>query len=433
MIPLRQALPCAASHFPSPPCSLHLLAQQPDPNTAVYTIQQTVQAVVLDIVVTDRDGHTVPSLTAADFTVTEDKVPAENRPSSRLRPSTGFRPRSPPSGKTGDAPRPRLRLRPPLPFSCSTRSAPPPEDLYYARHQTADFLAKQPATLRQSHHPARPSPASSSASSGTTPPPATTLLAAVKADHEPPAWYVLRDPPAWLRNHRPRHLLRPPPHLPHHPDRARQRHRSPPPAAKTSSGSAPGLPALNSLQANDRVARDTIREAILRCSTALLHARLTVSTVDPKGLVIGTTELIVPSAAGTILTQRRRRRPRRALLRAACPPDRVVRSAACATTSTPKSATPPPPAPSTTPSPTTPPTRDYNGKYRTIRVTLADPNLKRPHPRPAYDALPTPPPSVNQTRRRSRLRPHQLAPLPGHRRLRPLRRSGHPPPSPTQP
>ena len=299
----------------------------------------------------------------------------------------------PPSaaGKHGDA-LVRASGSAPLTLLLLDEISTSPEDLYYARHQTADFLAKQPATL--------PHPTTLLALTGkqlrvladyTTS--RDQLLAAVRADKEPPAWYMLRDrQPGYETTglvtsfDRLRTDLSTLTEL----ARATEAH----PGRKNVIWIGPGLPALNSLQANDRTARDTIREAILRCSTALLHARLTVSTIDPKGLVIGTTELIVPSAAGTILTNggdpaldelsfeqlalqtggqiHRMRNDVDAEIR-----DTAASEAQFYTLSY------------------YPTDKVYTGKYRQIRVTVRDPNL-RAHTRAGYDALPTPPPSVNQ-------------------------------------
>lgn len=394
MIAPRRTLPFAITLFAS--IALPLAAQQPqpepqpDPNTPVYTLQQTVQAVVLDIVVTDRDNHTVPGLSAKDFSVTEDKVPQKinlfQAPSEHAMP-----PAVATSGKTGDA-LVRASGSAPLTLLLLDEISTSPEDLYYARHQTADFLSKQPATLQ--------TPTTLLALTGkrlrvladyTTS--RDQLLAAVKADKEPPAWYVLRDRQVRYETtglvtsfNRLRTYLSTLTELAH----ATEAH----PGRKNVIWIGPGLPALNSLQANDRTARDTIREAILRCSTSLLHARLTVSTVDPKGLVVGTTELIVPSAAGTIITNggdaaldelsfeqlalqtggqvRRMRNDVDAEIR-----DTAASGAEYYTLSY------------------YPTDKEYNGKYRQIRVTLADGNL-RAHTRAGYDALPTPPLSVNR-------------------------------------
>ncbi len=295
LLPLLPALAAsllAQAPTPAPP------RPEPDPNAPVYTLQQTVQAVVLDIVVTDRDGHTIPGLSAKDFSITEDKLPQKidffQAPADHTLP-----PAVAASGKTGDA-LVRASGSAPLTLLLLDEISTSPEDLYYARHQTADFLARQPATL--------PTPTTLLALTGkrlrvladyTTS--RDQLLAAVRADKEPPAWYVLRDrQPGYETTglvtsfDRLRTYLSTLTELAH----ATEAH----PGRKNVIWIGPGLPALNSLQANDRTARDTIREAILRCSTSLLHARVTLSTIDPKGLVIGTTELIVPSAAGTIIT-----------------------------------------------------------------------------------------------------------------------------------
>lgn len=365
-----------------------LAAQTTPTDQPVYTLQQTVQAVVLDVVVTDRDGHPWPGLTAKDFTVTEDKVPQRidlfEAPAEHVLPPTA-------AGKHGDA-LVRASGASPLTLLLIDEISTSPEDLYYARHQTADFLAKQPATL--------PNPttllALTSKNLRTLADYTTSrdqLLAAIKADKEPPAYYMLRDRQAGYETtglttsfDRLRTDLSALVEL----ARTTESH----PARKNLIWVGPGLPALNSLQAMDRTARDTIREAILRCSTALLHSRLTLSTVDPKGLVVGTTELVVPSAAGTIITNggdpaldelsfeqlalqtggqvRRMRNDVDAEIQ------QVAASGAQYYTLS-----------------YYPTNKAYNGKYRQIRITLADPNL-RAHYREGYDALPSVPPSNTQ-------------------------------------
>lgn len=393
MTPYRQSLPLTLALLLAT-ASPHLRAQapepQPDPNVPVYTLQQTVQAVVLDIVVTDRNGHTIPGLTLKDFSITEDKVPQKidlfQAPTDHTMP-----PAVATSGKTGDA-LVRASGSAPLTLLLLDEISTSPEDLYYARHQTADFLAKQPSTLHN--------PTTLLALTGkqlrvladyTTS--RDQLLAAVKADHEPPAWYVLRDRQVGYETtglvtsfDRLRTYLSTLTELAH----ATEAH----PGRKNVIWIGPGLPALNSLQAMDRTARDTIREAVLRCSTSLLRARLTLSTIDPKGIVIGTTELIVPSAAGTILTNggdpaldelsfeqlalqtggqvHRMRNDVDTEIR-----DTAASAAEYYTLSY------------------YPTNKDWNGKYRQIRVTLADPNL-RAHAREGYDALLPSPLNVNQ-------------------------------------
>ena len=237
---------------------------QPDTNTPVYTLQQTVQAVVLDVVVTDRDGHPVPGLKASDFTVTEDKVPQRidlfQAPTEHAMPPAT-------AGKHGEA-LVRASGNAPLTLLLLDEISTSPEDLSYARHQTADFLAKQPATL--------PNPTILLALTGknlrvladyTTS--RDTLLAAVRADKEPPAWYVLRDrQPGYETTGLVTSFDRLRTYLSTLVELARSTEAHP--GRKNLIWIGPGLPALNSLQANDRIARDTIREAILRCSTALL-------------------------------------------------------------------------------------------------------------------------------------------------------------------
>ena len=375
------ALPLAAQQQPQPEA-------QPDADTAIYTLQQTVQAVVLDVVVTDRNGHPVAGLPASSFTVTEDKVPQKidlfQGPAEHAMPAAAV-------GKQGEA-LVRASGNAPLTLLLLDEISTSPEDLYYARHQTADFLARQPATL--------PNPTILLALTGknlrvladyTTS--RDHLLAAVRADKEPPAWYVLRDrQPGYETTGLVTSFDRLRTYLSTLVELARSTEDHP--GRKNLIWIGPGLPALNSLQANDRIARDTIREAILRCSTALLHSRLIVSTVDPKGLVIGTTELIVPSAGGTILTNggdsaldelsfeqlavqtggqvRRLRNDVDAEIAATAETGAKYYTLSYYPTD-----------------------KDYNGRYRKIRVTLPDPSL-HVYTRDGYDALPTPPPSVNR-------------------------------------
>jgi VWFA-related protein len=54
-------------------------AQSAPSSGPVFTIQRTVQRVVLDVVVTDRHGHPVRGLTRKDFSVYEDRVPQQIR------------------------------------------------------------------------------------------------------------------------------------------------------------------------------------------------------------------------------------------------------------------------------------------------------------------------------------------------------------------
>lgn len=382
------ALPAlAASLFAQAP-QAQSTPQQPDQNLPIYTLQQTVQAVVLDVVVTDRDGHPVPGLTVKDFTVTEDKAPQRidlfEPPTDHTLPPTA-------AGKEGDA-LVRASGSSPLTLILLDEISTSPEDLYYARHQTADFLAKQPATL--------PTPTTLLALTGknlrvladyTTS--RDRLLAAVKADKEPPAWYMLRDrQPGYETTGLVTSFDRLRTDLSTLVEIARTTESHP--GRKNLIWIGPGLPALNSLQAIDRTARDTIREAVLRCSTALLHSRLTLSTVDPKGLVVGTTELIVPSAAGTIITNggdpalgelsfeqlalQTGGQVRRMRNDVDVEIQQVTATGAQYYTLS-----------------YYPTDKDFNGKYRQIRVTLADPNL-RAHNREGYDALPKAPPSTNE-------------------------------------
>lgn len=382
------ALPAIAASLLAQTSPAGSAGQQPDANLPVYTLQQTVQAVVLDVVVTDRDGHPWPGLTAKDFTVTEDKAPQRidlfEPPDEHTLPPSA-------AGKRGDA-LVRASGSSPLTLILLDEISTSPEDLYYARHQTADFLAKQPATL--------PNPTTLLALTGKslrTLADYTTsrdqLLAAVKADKEPPAYYMLRDrQPGYETTGLVTSFDRLRTDLSTLVELARSTESHP--ARKNLIWIGPGLPALNSLQAMDRTAQDTIRVAILRCSTALLHSRLTLSTVDPKGLVVGTTELVVPSAAGTILTNggdpaldelsfeqlalQTGGQVRRMRNDVDVEVQQVAASGAQYYTLS-----------------YYPTNKEFNGKYRQIRVTLADPNLQA-HYRKGYDALPKAPPNMNE-------------------------------------
>ena len=280
-------------------CVAFSLAQQPSATPSsdqTYTLNQTVRAVILDITVTDRNGKPVPNLTATDFTVKEDGVPQHldlfEAPDAHLLPPASV-------NDVGD----RLLRNAgsaPLTLLLLDEISTEPEDLAYSRQQAANYLQRQPAHLA--------TPTTLLALTGsrlkilcnyTTD--RDQVLAAVKADHEPPSWYALRDRVPGFKT---TGLITAYERLKVNLDTlneiaiANQAYRG----RKNLLWIGPGLPALNSVQAVDRNARDVVNEAIRRTSTAMLQARLTVSTVDPQGISVGTTELVVPSAAGTIIT-----------------------------------------------------------------------------------------------------------------------------------
>ena len=65
--PTPDAAPAKLAGQPAPP-----LPQEPEPSV---TIRQTVQRVILDVMVRDADGKPVHGLKADDFSITEDKQP----------------------------------------------------------------------------------------------------------------------------------------------------------------------------------------------------------------------------------------------------------------------------------------------------------------------------------------------------------------------
>ncbi len=380
-------------------CFLARVSAQPQPQgpgpeqpaAGTYTLNQNVRAVVLDVVVTDGSGRPVPDLRASDFTVTEDKVP---QTINLFEPWSDHALPASATGKQGQA---LLRAsgESPLTVLLIDEISTSPEDLAYARHETAKFLARQPARLG--------SPTTLVALTGsrlrvladyTTD--RGQLLAAIKADKDPPAWYMLRDRQVGFQTtgmissfNRLRTSL----------ETLRELARSS--AAyhgrKNLLWIGPGLPALNSVQAIDRHARDVIREAILRTSSSLLDARMTVYTIDPQGLLVGTTQLVVPSAAGTIVNATSDPAESELSFEQLAPEtggrifrmrndvDAELGEAAGDGTRYYTLAY-------------TPSDRNFNGAYRRIRVTLRQPGLVA-RTRDGYDAVPPEPPTGSSIER----------------------------------
>ena len=157
-------------------------------NNGTYTLDQTVRAVVLDVTVVDRRGRPVTGLKAEQIHVSEDGVPQrvrffEGPPAHAMAPQA--------AGKEGAA---LLRAsgEAPLTLLVMDHISTEPEDLLYAKKQIAEYLAKQPARL--------PSPTALMALTTSTILPLSDytldrdrLIAAIRSDHEPASWYVMRD------------------------------------------------------------------------------------------------------------------------------------------------------------------------------------------------------------------------------------------------
>ncbi len=119
-------------------------AQAPAAPEQEPTLSVTTRLVVLDVVVTDKAGHTVPGLTKSDFTVLEDKQPQTIRyfegPEQHRLPAGVEIHSTADLARVPDAPVTMIVLD-----ELNTRF----EDMAYARQAVVNYLKSQPTRLAQ--------------------------------------------------------------------------------------------------------------------------------------------------------------------------------------------------------------------------------------------------------------------------------------------
>lgn len=248
--------------------------------TQTPTFSLTTRLVVLDVVVTDKSGRTVPGLAKSDFTVFEDKQP------QTIRSFEGFAAHRLPAGveirSTAD-----LAKAPQAPIAIlvldelNTRF----EDMAYARGSLENYLKSQPATLAQP----------------------TTLLAATNTKFQ-----VLED----YTQDRNALLAALKSHFPQYPWRLEHSGKGGPGAAERlamslasleqiaeASAGHPGrkniiwvgrgFPAVNTSESTDKEAA-VIEQAVRHAIGIMRDERITLTSIDPTEVTAGTVLIETP-------------------------------------------------------------------------------------------------------------------------------------------
>lgn len=256
-------------------------SQQSQPSeVAVPSIAVTARIVVLDVVVTDKQGHTVPGLTAKDFSISEDGAP------QTLRYFEGSQQHVLPPGVTIDSTA-DLAKAPDAPVTLlvldelNTRFS----DMSYTRYMLQKYLEAQPAVLTQP----------------------TALLVVTNTKFQVIRDYTL-DRQALitaLKNH-----------FPEYPWRLMQSGKGGPGAAERLAMSlesleqiaqataghqgrkniiwvGPGFPAINTNESTDKEAA-VIQQAIQHVIGMMRDSRITLSTIDPTIASAGTVLIQTP-------------------------------------------------------------------------------------------------------------------------------------------
>jgi VWFA-related protein len=311
-----------------------------------YKLRQSVRTVVLDVSVVDTSGRPVAGLKAGDFQITEEGVPQpisffQGQDQHALPPMTQELNGTDLVERSGQAP---------LTILLMDEISTEPEDLAFARKQVAGYLAKQPAHLA--------SPTMLLALTGknlkrladyTTD--RDVLITAIRADNDPPSWYVLRNRQVGFKST----------NLETAGERlgiylatlnelaaATEPYRT----RKNIIWVGPGLPALDQTVALNGDQQRAVRNSVHSVVTNLMRARVTLYTVDPQGLIESPTQVLICTKTPLVLAnsrsvegiQRKGRWPLSSSRRR-----RVGRSFACGTTLQAKSARALPTARPTTP------------------------------------------------------------------------------------
>jgi VWFA-related protein len=247
---------------------------------AAPTLSVTARIVVLDVVVTDKQGHIVPNLTAKDFTVSEDDAPQtvryfEGQEQHALPPGVSIHSTAD-LAKAPDAPVTLLVLD-----ELNTRF----DDMAYARYTLEKYLNAQPAILTQP----------------------TALLVANNTKFNLIRDYTLdrQELLAALKQH-----------FPSYPSRLMQSGKGGPGAAERLAMSlesleqiaqataghpgrknivwvGPGFPAINTSESTDKEAA-VIQQAVEHVIGMMRDSRITLSTIDPTIASSGTVLIQTP-------------------------------------------------------------------------------------------------------------------------------------------